>query len=337
MCQTISDPFAAAARNYRDKDWLQTIPCAGKTPLVRGYHGRKKKLVTNLDINRWLYTPRFVAANIGVVMPTFGRVSVIGLDVDKPSEHKAEGDGAATLAGLEAELGALPPTWTNGHGDPTSPYRHRFYLVKDMERVSQLGPGVDLLTAWNRYAIVWPSVHRSGEMYEWADPDGHVCGIPDPKRLPMLPDAWRDRILRNAKSALPLTDLPHVEDLSDWQAQLDADRHQPCPYMQAVIRRWYRDPYCGCSSRHDGLLRLYHGMLAGEARGHVGATLMAGRIAHDFATLVSDRSDAATALREAYGMWTWVQHHVLPPRPGYGDPCNPFAGMAIGGRQEVAA
>lgn len=120
-----------------------------------------------------------------------GRV-LIAIDVDGDA-------GKATLAQLERDLGALPPTLTQrtGGGGLHHIYVWPAALAQRCPTTSsgKLGAGIDI-RGERGHIVAAPSPHESGRCYELVDADA------DP--VP-LPPAWASRILRcHAPEPVPL-------------------------------------------------------------------------------------------------------------------------------------
>lgn len=316
-------PFWKAYKMYRDMGWTQTIPCIGKKAAVRGHHGGRKTRVSSIDFERWMRAPYLAHANIALVLPVLGHDEcVIAIDLDDGSKHKAKGDGVETLDMLEDQIGFLPETWTNGHGH--GPYRHLLFRAK-FERYSAPGPGIDLITPWNRYLVVSPSVHPdTGEPYEWRDPDGIACPPPEPGDLPYLPDEWERYLTRGKKH--PLNTAHASVDPTSWEGIITVGQ-APCKKMVRLADEWVHNPCMKCSSRHDGWLSLCRRALILQAWGHTGADTMLRRLAPAFADLISDRASHDEAIREAVSMYQWALTVVTPPPTPRADPCDLFADM----------
>lgn len=133
---------------------------------------RSKKPITVNGLHNWTDSPDnaadcwklFPNSNIGLVCgtPSHGLL-VIDLDV---SDEK---DGIATLHEWEKANGELPETATSITG---SGGRHLFYRTDRTGIHPSVNPelGVDIRSDGS-YVIPPPSIHPSGEMYEWwADP-----------------------------------------------------------------------------------------------------------------------------------------------------------------------
>jgi len=159
---------------------VSTLTELGKAAVWYAGHGfavfplgtRSKRPITTSGLKDWTDDPenaadcwhRFPTSNIGIVcgMPSHGLL-VIDLDV---SDEK---DGMATLREWEKANGELPETATSITG---SGGRHLFYRTDRTGIHPSVNHelGVDIRSDGS-YVIPPPSIHPSGEMYEWwADP-----------------------------------------------------------------------------------------------------------------------------------------------------------------------
>src|SRR3974390_3349009 len=152
----------AAALKYASEQ-LPVFPCQprGKTPAVaRGFHAA----TTNPETIRryWRITDR----NIGI--PTGSVSGVWILDVDGEN-------GEATLRGLQARQGALPPTrevLTGGGG------RHLWFKYTGpipSTADTRIGAGVHT-RGDGGYVIAPPSVHANGALYAWKNSADELAG-----------------------------------------------------------------------------------------------------------------------------------------------------------------
>jgi hypothetical protein len=115
-------------------------------------------------ITRW-WTCR-PTANIGIVT---GPSCLVVLDVDPRN------GGVNSLTDLVARVGPLPRTLTARTGGGGS-----HYVYGDPERRARkrvLAPGLDVV-ANNAFIVATPSIHRSGERYQWLDATEPVSDAP---------------------------------------------------------------------------------------------------------------------------------------------------------------
>lgn len=106
---------------------------------------------------------RWPDSNIGI--PTGAENRIFVIDVDTPAGH--DRDGFASLAALEAQHGALPPTLTaeSPSGSRHYYFNHPGYPVKNS--ASEIGAGIDV-RGDGGMVIAPPSVKGKGQ-YKWSD------------------------------------------------------------------------------------------------------------------------------------------------------------------------
>lgn len=140
---------------------------AGKHPWTR--HGLKEATTNERQIHAW--ANKYPGCNWAVAT---GPVSCFFvLDVD------GEG-GRASLAVLETQYGRLPETLSCRTGREDGGEQRYFTYSADRDigiSAGKLGHGLDIRGA-SGYAIVPPSVHRSGRAYEWLNPHAHIASAP---------------------------------------------------------------------------------------------------------------------------------------------------------------
>lgn len=140
---------------------LPVFPCRPDNKAPKTPHGFKDAATNEATIIAWWR--RWPEALIG--MPTGWASGVWVLDVDFPA-------GPASLAHLEAKIGPLPKTLEQITG---SGGRHMFFAMVDgieiKNSTSKLGPNLDVRGVGG-YVIVAPSIHPSGNRYQWRIPNG---------------------------------------------------------------------------------------------------------------------------------------------------------------------
>ncbi|MCS6780664.1 MAG: bifunctional DNA primase/polymerase [Geminicoccaceae bacterium] len=159
---------AAWAERYLARGW-SVIPLRprDKRPLVAWEPFRHRRPLAR-ELTEWL--ERWPDANLGIVT---GRVSgLVVVDVD-PGKG-----GEASLAGLEACFGRLPPTLvvrTGGGG------RHLYFRHPGGEVPCAVGirPGLDL-RGDGGYVVAPPSIHPSGRAYRFERAAGEPLAAPAP-------------------------------------------------------------------------------------------------------------------------------------------------------------
>lgn len=315
---------------YYDAGWRQltVLPPHAKKPPEAGTTGRSQVPHDERDYGRWALgeAASREARNIGLVMPA----DVICLDVDSPDAHARKEDGATALAARERELGPLPPTWTSGHGDTGSPYRHRFFRVPVDVRLHAICQGVDLITHTHRFVVAPPSVHPSGERYYWLRPDGSRAAegeIPAPDDLPMLPAAWIEAMRnpggRSTRTVVPkaIRKASGTESGPVFATTRRALGHA-CRACAAVVKKWREDPTYGDQScRHDGTLKAVRTLAFLDAGGHVGAVSAAREIIERYPQVIADRASCDMAKAEVQSMCRWAWEHMPERADALVDPC----------------
>ena len=190
------------------RDGISPIPVKGKVPLVSGHHGRAGAWVTPSLADEWA---QLYHSDIAARLPR----DMVGLDVDD-YDGKA---GGRTLAELESELGDLPLTirstarWGQGESGI------KWFRVPDSylnaEWAGIAGPGIEIVSWSNRYAIIPPSFHAGVEReYGWYDESTGIELIwPEFSEMPELPKAWCQHLSNGSYSAGPRV---AVADADKW-------------------------------------------------------------------------------------------------------------------------
>lgn len=180
----MSEMLAAALGIVAEHGW-RVLPLAvkGKTPILKEW--QKRASADAQQVREWW--GKWAAANVGIATGN----GLLVLDVDV-GEGKA---GEASLAALEAEHGALPPTLTAVTG---SGGYHLFFSYEGKlgNSAGKLGAGLDT-RGDGGYVVAAPSVHPNGERYCWID--GSVAVAPAPvwlvERLRSTEDVPERRVI----------------------------------------------------------------------------------------------------------------------------------------------
>ncbi len=161
-------PFRAACEAYWVAGWrgLLPLPPRAKAPPPAGWTGRGAPYPSWADVHAWADGPEG-EGNIAIRLPD----GLIGLDVDDYMDRA----GGAHLDELTRRLGVLPPTWVSTARDDRSGIR-LFRVPTGLRWPGQAAPGIEIIQATHRYAVVWPSIHPStGRAYRWVGlNDGEV-------------------------------------------------------------------------------------------------------------------------------------------------------------------
>lgn len=183
--QQLPQVYGAAAWTYVQRGWLGVLPLplGEKTWPPAGYTGETGRYPTQADVQRWVST--HPSGNIALRLSD----TTLGLDVDA-YEGKL---GGQTLAGLEAQLGQLPPTWvTTSREDGSGSGIRIFRVPGGLTWRNEIGADIDVIRRSWRYAVVWPSTHpETHATYRWYAP-GWIPAVTPPSEadLAMLPFPW---------------------------------------------------------------------------------------------------------------------------------------------------
>lgn len=126
-------------------------PSPGKHP--RTPNGFKDASTDSFQIGEWW--EKWPDANIGIVTGAVSGLFVLDVDL----RH----GGDETLAQMERQYGALPRTAKVRTGGG---WHYYFRHPGGEVRSGKLGPGIDL-KADGGYVVAPPSLHASGQSYEW--------------------------------------------------------------------------------------------------------------------------------------------------------------------------
>lgn len=280
-------PFGLAAIKYIKAGWPEVLPVwkgghRDKQPMVSGYHGRNGAWPDETTTRLW--ARRYTLANVALRLPRW----VIGLDVD----HYDGKTGGDTLCDLEEKLGCLL-------AGPTSTSREdgvsgiRLFAVPgdyaDSAWPAQAGPGIDVITWYERYVICEPSVHRTGREYEWMVEGLGWGGIPRPADLPTLSADWCEYLTGLATSDSSKWDGKTFDgSAADWLR--DYGSGEPCEYMANCGERWLAALGNGGGSAHDSAKLAISQAIKAAAEGHPGANEMLWPVRESFIAIVSERS-----------------------------------------------
>jgi len=279
---TGTGPFGRAARLYRSAGWPGTIPVGRgpgqKSPPPGGFTGHGAPYPSDADVGVWEIGPE-AYYNIGMRMPE----GVIGLDVDagySKIEHGREvvKRGDETLAGLEARLGPLPPTWVSSARP--APSGIRFYRVpaeldgRPINWPGEAGPHIEIIQPGHRYAVVAPSTNpdASGARYEWRFSDGALVtrptvDIPRPSDLAELPEAWVRGLMLPYATA-EKSDLADSQ-MAAWWDQLRTGA--PCSLIHSVCTKAVHDLAGDNGARHETARDAVSSIIRAGGEGHRGA------------------------------------------------------------------
>ncbi|MAM87540.1 MAG: hypothetical protein CME36_09575 [unclassified Hahellaceae] len=187
-----------------------------KFPLTQ--HGLKDSTTDPAQINTW-FSPRFehFAQIAGLGYAVQEGLAIVDVD----PRH----DGHLTLEDLLDRHGNFPdtPMATTGGGG-----QHFVFRVPAGQKLKKLGAGIDSLNP-GKYAIVEPSLHQSGQQYEWEasssllDPDQEIAQAPDWMLESVAPAPTAEIVSLSGSGWLP---PEQVQDLRSALSYLDPDEYE---------------------------------------------------------------------------------------------------------------
>lgn len=250
--------YGSAWQDYADAGWTPV-------PLPRGQKKNPPKDVTGDTPDRYDPARRHFRqwasenprGNVALVVPE----TVVGIDIDCYGEKR----GAETRAQLERDHGLLPVTWESTSRDDGISGIGFYRVPLDTRLRGVAGPGIETVQWWYRYAIVWPSMHPEGRLYQWWMGQA-AADIPKVTELPELPAAWVKALADKPKVAGDGT--PYTGDVDDWLAELPdvADGFTPAS-ARRLLRKAERRFYDGSGSRHDAMVELTGALVQMGAQG----------------------------------------------------------------------
>ena len=253
-------PFLLSVQQYYAADFAPfPLPAGKKKPPPAGCTGYGGKRATVAQINQWRASSKYEDGNIAVALSSevFREgfwYQLVGIDVDQ-YDNKTGGD---QLRYLENQLEPLPDTWISGaRNDGTSGIRW-FLAPTEITFHDKADTNIEIIQRHHRFAVVWPSVHPSGETYWWFPPGvtpddaGRTGdqswkpddGLPALYKLPLLPNKWVTYLTRGATDndheidwTLPASDLRQwAED--EFNSGLANDA---CWNISSAIDTWKRN------------------------------------------------------------------------------------------------
>lgn len=284
-------PYAQTAAQYWAAGWTGALPLPARRkanpPL--GWSGRDGAWPSRADIQAWAEEP--VEHNIGLRLPP----GVLGVDVDNYGTKP----GAATLADRIARWGPLPATWRSTSRDDGTSGIYLYSIPEGLAWPGTLGPGIELIQANYRYAVVWPSIHPEGRIYRWYTPEGVISAssIPTLDQLPELPDAWIAGITGGmADEGAQKADLNDLE-VNAWLIKHGAG--VPCPAVRHTVDHYLTDRLTGAESRHDAAKDATARLFYMASEGHTGIVQAVNEIGIRFRSLTT----ADSSRPEDQGEW----------------------------------
>jgi hypothetical protein len=319
-----SGPFGNNALSYTGRGW-PVIPVhpQSKECAVVGYTGRDGKYPTLAEVTAW--TDEYSGHNIAIRLPR----DIIGIDVDAYDGRL----GYETLQEREAELGELPRTYviTSRGGDTSGIRLFRVPTGKNWKGTA--GAGIDVLTWYHRYAVVFPSVHpQTGNEYAWyhEKEDGTFRASECPSYtddiIPDLPREWQDWLSGGTSAASKVGKL-NRSVVDQWIREYGGG--QPCAMMNDTTGKYINklvDAEDKLDIAHNSMVEGQRAIVGDGMAGHSGMARELTRLRAAFLDAVCERRERSSAEQEwqraLYGV---VRLFFDTPRED-GDPCrNPAA------------
>lgn len=282
VTMTTTDPYADAYDAYWRGGWrgILPLPHGAKTPPPEGYTGYDGAEPSYADCAAWADDGPH---NICLRLPD----NVIGLDVDA-YDGKPGGD---TLMRLNETHGALPPTYlSTSRTDGISGIR--LYRVPAGVAFPTKLPGIELIQHFHRYAVVWPSRHPNGQLYQWIDERTGQTSITPPalESIPELPAAWVNGLVVEGKQQAEKANLTRDEALL---IVANMRQGEPCRHVLAGAGKAVAG-----GDRHDSYNEAVLAVLGYGRRGCPGAALVLGRLKASFIAEIADRATPSEARAE---------------------------------------
>ena len=273
-------PYAATAEAYFEAGWrgILPLPPGGKFPPPPETTGATGLDTSFADVTAWIEEKG--DGNIGLRVPD----GVVGIDVDSYGDKP----GGVTFQNLEDTLGVLPRTLcSSSRDDGVSGIR--FFRVPPGTRFVPALAGIDIIQRHHRYAVVAPSVHPSGALYEWRDSHTMqpVDDVPVIAELPNLPKAWLDHLTTLAVS-------PTKHNVNPTEILKGMPLGEPCEHIISAAARCF-DPDEG---RHDAYTAGIMSIANAGRLGCPGALQTLEALKPPFVEAIADRATADEAAGE---------------------------------------
>ena len=313
-------PFHTAARDYYQAGYLP-IPLPGGKKFPPPYGVPNDLEYNESQLDEWLeglYRNKEGKVredrrpkNIGSIVPD----GVVVFDVDGQA-------GKETLAELENQLGALPPTWLSFRGD-VDRFHLWFVTPQGLTWPGKLGAGVDIIYRHYRFMVVPPSIHPNGSQYRWVRNSKGSARLlqylPAPDEFADLPDKWL--ALTNGNNYIR-------RDRAEVDARLWIGEHgtgEPCAQMKRVYLRHQRDirKHADLGGMHDAMINAVWAILAEVGQGHIGGFTALRSIRETFFIQAADsgRREVGSAEAEWHRACVGAIEKTAIERVRTGDPC----------------
>lgn len=334
--------YSEAALDYLAAGWtgVMPVPVETKFPPPSGYTGTDGADTDEVTVRGWMSSnePRSIALR----MP----VGMIGIDVDHYDKAKTLPDGtvtvvskrgADTLAEYEAKWGELPATWRSTGRGVDNPSGIRFFQVPaGLKLATVLGDAIEIIQRHHRYAVVAPSAHSTGAIYEWFHPEYPTpldeFPVPPLHEMPELPATWVAGLSEHVNQSRT---APAASGTAQTLLRaIEADARPMCSMMEIATNRAVAAIHASSTgTRHDTAMARTMRIVGLAGEGHTGgaAALQRAREAWDVVTAGEHRDYEFDSLVHGAGAQAAGS---LIERFGTGemralDPCDGAAGAGI--------
>jgi P4 family phage/plasmid primase-like protien len=283
------NPYRETALDYRKAGWLGTLPIPHKqkNPPPTGFTGHRAPYPDVEKITVWRNAKK--RQNICVRVAGVDKEhEIIGIDVDHYQSGNKDKKGGDQLKALEAQFGKLPETWiSSSRTDGFSGIRY-YRVPRGLAFRGQVAKDIECISKGYRFAVVWPSIHPSGETYWWFPP-GVVpdekgrshwqssMHLPKASELPILPDSWLDYLTQHGMRAdadVRIDIDSSVSEVYDWAYGLfhgDPDSDHMCRLYKNKVKKQIEDIKNEATS-HDKIIKAHWNLIRLAAEGHTGWT-----------------------------------------------------------------
>lgn len=278
------NPYRETALEYKKAGWhgALPIPHKQKNPPPTGFTGHRAPYPDVNKINEWRKSNK--RQNICVRLAGVDEEhEIVGIDVDHYQSGDKRKRGGDQLKDLENRFGVLPATWiSSSRTDGISGIRY-YRVPRGMAFRGQVAKDIECISKGYRFAVVYPSIHPSGETYWWfplgvvPNGDGRLVWdavLPDARSLPVLPEPWLEYLTQNKMRAnnddrIDMDSTP--QEIYQWcdDTFYGEDDTPMCRLYTDKLKK-HRKSIVDESTLHDKITNGHWNLIRLAAEGHVG-------------------------------------------------------------------